>query len=291
LTQTRRGSNNLRQAGVDPGQANLDGDMDALRNEHRPLVVITGGLGRVATVLRPHLRQHYRLRLVDRVAPAESLPDEPGVEFHQADIGDPDAAYRILDGADALLHLAANSSPRQGWDSVYAANVRPAQAVLQAAAERAVPKVVLASSLHALGEYNRPEHWPVSPRLDPRPCCPYGLGKVVTEALGRFHAERTGASVTCLRFGLTGWPLKESRYLGMWLSDGDAGRLVLAALGAREPFGVHFGVSANTRNHWDTTSAQTDLGYEPQDDSETYASSTGPPSGPVCRIFDSGCED
>lgn len=268
--------------------------MDALRNDLGPLVVITGGLGRVATVLRPHLRQHYRLRLVDR-APADSLPDEPGVEVHQADIGDPDTAYRLFDGADAILHLAANSSPWQDWDSVYAANVRSAQAVLEAAAARAVPKIVLASSLHALGEYNRPAYWPVSPGLDPRPCCPYGLGKVVAEALGRSHAERTGASVTCLRLGLTGWPLRERRYLGMWLSDGDAGRLVLAALRTKQRYGVHFGVSANSRNHWDTTSARTELGYQPRDDSEIYAASTGPASGPVCRIFDdssdSGCED
>jgi hypothetical protein len=264
----------------------MDSDTDALRNDRTPLVVITGGLGRVATVLRPHLRAQYRLRLVDRAMPAGATPAEPGTEVRQADIGDPDAAYRVFEGADAILHLAANSSPLQSWDGVYSANVRPSQVVLEAAAAQAVPKVVLASSLHALGEYNRPAYRPVHPRLDPRPCCPYGLGKVVMEALGRSHAERTGASVTCLRLGLTGWPLAERRYLGTWLSDGDAGRLVLAALRAREPYGVHFGVSANTRNHWDLTSALHDLGYRPEDDSEAFADSAGPSSGPVCRLFD-----
>jgi len=260
--------------------------MDALRNDRAPLVVITGGLGRVATVLRPALRAQYRLRLVDRAIRADSIPAEPGVEVLHTDIGDPDAAYRAFDGADAILHLAANSSPWQSWDSVYAANVRSAQVVLEAAAAHGVPKIVLASSVHAVGEYNRPAYWPVSPRLDPRPCCPYGLGKVVMEALARSHADRTGASVTCLRLGLTGWGLTEQRYLGMWLSDGDAGRLVLAALQAREPYGVHFGVSANTRNHWDITSARTELGYRPQDDSEQLADATGPSSGSVCRLFD-----
>lgn len=260
--------------------------MDALRNDRESLVVITGGLGRVATVLRPHLRAHHRLRLVDRASSAEPEAVEPGVEVHQADICDPDAAYQAFDGADAIVHLAGDSNPRHGWDEVYAANVPPTQAVLAAAAEQDVPKVVLASSLHAAGEYNRPEYWPVSPTLDPRPCCPYGVTKVEVEELGRSHAERTGASVTCLRLGLTGWPLAERRYLGMWLSNGDAGRLFLAALRTPEPYGVHFGVSANTRNHWDTTSAQAALGYRPQDDSEIFAGSAGPSSGPVCRIFD-----
>src|SRR3954449_7747599 len=180
--------------------------MDAATND-APLVVITGGLGRVARVLLPDLREHYRLRLVDRAgsttSPTSSVSIASSAGVVQADMADPEAAYRTLTGADAVLHLAANSSPWQTWDSVYAANVRTTQAVLGAAAAHAVPKVVLASSLHALGEYNRPAYWPVDPRLDPRPCCPYGLGKVVLEALGRTHAERTGASVTCLRLRLT----------------------------------------------------------------------------------------
>lgn len=259
--------------------------MNAPQNDRLPLLVITGGLGRVATVLRPELRRHYRLRLVDRVVPGDLVPED-GVEVRRADIGDPDAAYRVLDGADALVHLAADADPRHSWDEVYAANVPSTQAVLAAVAERAVPKVVLASSVHAVGEYNRPAFWPVSPRLDVRPCCPYGVSKVVGEALGRSHAERSGASVTCLRLGLTGWALTERRYLGMWLSNGDAGRLFLAALRTAEPYGVHFGVSANTRNHWDTTSAQVVLGYRPQDDSENFADTAGPPTGPLCRIFD-----
>ncbi|MGZ0148759.1 NAD-dependent epimerase/dehydratase family protein [Kribbella sp. WER1] len=255
-------------------------DMDGAQNGKLPLVVITGGLGRVATAVLPWLRKQYRVRLVDRAVP--SGPSE--LQAVQADIGDPDAAREVLSGADALLHLAGNSSPWQSWDSVYAANVWPTQVVLEAA--HAVPKIVLASSLHASGEHNRRQYWPVDPRLDPRPCCPYGLGKAVLEALGRMHAGRTGASVTCLRLGLTGWPLTERRYLGQWLSDDDAGRLMLAALQARERFGVHFGVSANTRDHWDITSARHELGYRPEDDSEALAAQAGPASGPVCRLFD-----
>lgn len=287
LTQTGKCSNNFaHSSGIGPGPGDLDDDMDAVRNDHAPLVVITGGLGRVATVLLPWLRKHYRLRLVDR-----ATSTAPVDEVAQADISDPEAAYRVFAGADAILHLAANSSPWQTWDSVYAANVRTAQAVLEAAAAHNVPKLVLASSLHALGEYNRPAHWPVDPRLDPRPCCPYGVGKVVLEALGRTHADRSGASVTCLRLGLTGWPPTERRYLGQWLSDDDAGRLVLAALRAGERYGVHFGVSANTRNHWDITSARHELGYRPEDDSEALADQAGPSSGPVCRLFDPETSD
>ncbi|HEY3560995.1 MAG TPA: NAD(P)-dependent oxidoreductase [Kribbella sp.] len=261
-------------------------DMDGAQQSSTPLVVVTGGLGRVATVVLPWLRKHYRVRLVDSAA-----TQTRSAELVQADLSDPVAAHQALAGADAVLHLAGNSSPFQTWDSVYAANVWTTQVVLDAAAAHAVPKVVLASSLHAAGEYNRPQYRPVDPRLDPRPCCPYGLGKVVLEALGRAHADRTGASVTCLRLGLTGWPPAERRYLGQWLSDDDAGRLILAALQARERYGVHFGVSANTRNYWDITSARHELGYRPEDDSEALADQAGPSSGLVCRLFDPETSD
>ena len=43
----------------------------------------------------------------------------------------------------------------------------------------------------------------MDPAWEPRPCCPYGLSKVVVEALGRLHAELTGAFVVCLRPGAT----------------------------------------------------------------------------------------
>ena len=77
LTQTGKCSNNFaHSSGIRPGPGDLDDDMDAVRNDHAPLLVVTGGLGRVATVLVPWLTKHYRLRLVDRATP--TAPDRRG---------------------------------------------------------------------------------------------------------------------------------------------------------------------------------------------------------------------
>ncbi|MEU6715679.1 NAD(P)-dependent oxidoreductase [Nonomuraea sp. NPDC046802] len=245
-------------------------------------VVITGGFGRVGKLIRPALRKTYPLRIVDRVAGETA----PGEETLVADLNAPGVAEEALAGAGGLIHLAANPRAEDTWEEVFDPNVSLTHRVLEAAAAQNVPKIVLASTVHVMGEYNRPEHRPVDPAWEPRPCCSYGLSKLVVESLGRVHAARTGASVVCLRLGTTGHPLTEARYLGMWLSGRDAGTLLCSALTAAPGWSVHFGVSANTRRHWDIGSAGKHLGYAPQDDSEPYAAEAGPPTVVVCRMFD-----
>jgi uronate dehydrogenase len=215
--------------------------------------------------------------------PGETLPGEEAVVAGLERAG---VAEEVLAGASGLVHLAADPRAEASWEEAHRANVALTARVLDAAAARGVPRIVLASSVHAMGEYNRPEHRPVDPSWEPRPCCAYGLSKVIVESLGRLYAERTGASVVCLRLGATGYPLDEARYLGMWLSDRDAGTLLRAALTAGPGWSVHFGVSANTRRHWDIGSARKRLGYAPQDDSEPYAATAGPPTRMICRLFD-----
>lgn len=243
-----------------------------------PLVVVTGGLGHVGRAIRPFLRGGHRLRIVDR----QPGPVVDGEELVVAELDKPGVADEVTRGADAVIHLAGNGNPRAGWEEVYAANVVTTARLLDAAA---APRIVLASSLHVLGEYNRPRFRPVGQDLVPRPCCPYGLSKVVVESLGRLHHERTGASVVSLRLGLTGWPVVEERYLGMWLSGRDAGALFAAALTAPVGFGAYTAVSANTRRHWDLAATTGALGYLPRDDSEPLAPGAGPPTEVLCRLF------
>ncbi|MDT8913636.1 NAD(P)-dependent oxidoreductase [Amycolatopsis sp. PS_44_ISF1] len=247
----------------------------------QPLVVVTGGLGRIGAVIGPALAGSARIRVVDQA----TSPPQFAAELVCGDLSDPRTADRALDGADAVVHLAGLGDPRAGWEEVYRANIVTTRHVLEAAERHGVRRIVLAGSVHAMGEYNRPATRPVDPARPPRPCCAYGLSKVAVELLGRLHAERTAASVVVLRLGLTGWPLTERRYLGMWLSDRDAAHAVLASLTAPPGFGAHFAVSANTRRHWDTGSATSAFGYRPRDDSEIWAAVTGPPAEHVCRLF------
>ncbi|WNV89392.1 NAD(P)-dependent oxidoreductase [Umezawaea sp. Da 62-37] len=236
------------------------------------MLVVTGGLGRVAGVLRPVLPSDVRL-----------VDVKPGAE--RWDLTDFRQAAEAVRGADAVLHLAASPSPGQTWSWARRGNVVVADALLRACEGR-VPKVVLASSVHAMGLYHQSGMGPVDPGWEPLPCCAYGASKVAVEELGRVHAERYGGSVICLRLGSTGYPLVERRYAGMQLFDGDARRLVLAALSADVRFGVYFGVSANTPAQWDITNARVELGYEPVEDSSALdIPEDRPYEFPNCRMF------
>jgi len=236
------------------------------------MLIVTGGLGRVATVLRPVLPPDTRL-----------VDTRPGAEH--LDLSDPDQAAEAVRDADAVLHLAANPSPGQDRDTAWRANVDVTDVLLRACGDR-VPRIVLASSVHAMGWYHGAGEELISPEWTPRPCCAYGESKVAVEDLGRRHAERHGVSVICLRLGSTGYPLLERRYATMQLFDDDARNLVLAALSADVRFGVYFGVSANTPARWDMTNARTDLGYEPVGDSAVLdVPEDQPYPFPDCRMF------
>jgi nucleoside-diphosphate-sugar epimerase len=236
------------------------------------MLVVTGGLGRVATVVRPALPPDARL-----------IDLRPGAE--QLDLTDPRQAAEAVRGADAVLHLAANPSPGQDWGTAYAENVAVAEALLRACEDR-VARIVLASSVHAMGLYHRPGRELISPEWTPRPCCAYGKAKVAVEELGRLHAERYGVSVICLRLGSCGYPLIGQRFADMHLFDRDARQLVLAALSADVRFGVYFGVSANTPARWDISNTRAELGYRPLDDSAVLDIPEDQPyEFPDCHMF------
>ncbi|MEU6972073.1 NAD(P)-dependent oxidoreductase [Kitasatospora aureofaciens] len=245
-----------------------------------PVLLVTGGGGVLGSVLRPALRETYALRVADRAVPQSPRTDEILV----GDLTDPGFAAEAVDGADAILHLAAYANPRAGWSEV-APNIAMTDNVLAAAADNGVRQIVLASSNHAAGLNHRLGAHPVDPGEAATPCCPYGAAKLAEEALGRQHALRHGAVVVSLRFGLVGWPLRERDYNAMWLSDRDAGALVEAALRASRP-GVHFGVSRHAEQYWSLSGARADLGFVPADDLPSCAEELPRAADPPCLMFD-----
>jgi uronate dehydrogenase len=242
-------------------------------------LLITGSAGRIGRLLRPRLAAPGRtLRLLDL---ADQAPQAAGeaVRLIRADLADPAA---LCAGVEAIVHLAALAD-EDSWEKLLRTNVDRTRTVLEAARTAGVPRVVLASSVHAAGFYRQAGTAPEPPGVPaptgpdgvpadafPRPDTYYGWTKAAVESLGSLYADRFGMTVFALRIGACFPEPPGLRGLDMWLSPDDCGRLVSACLDAEVTgFRVLWGVSANTRRWWSLAEGR-EIGYDPTDDAERY---------------------
>ncbi|MEH0844345.1 NAD(P)-dependent oxidoreductase [Micromonospora sp. CPCC 205711] len=251
-------------------------------------VLVTGAAGRIGRMLRPRLAgPGLALRLLDEREQEPAGPDEP-VEIVRAGLGDAEAVGRACAGVDAVLHLAALSG-EDSWEKILRVNVEGTRTLLEAARVAGVPRVILASSNHAVGFYRDEAAGPTAadgpaggvpaPRgpdgvpadAFPRPDTYYGWSKAAVESLGSLYADRFGMTVFALRIGACFPDPPGRRGLDMWLSPDDCVRLVTACLTTGVTgFRVIWGVSANTRRWWSLTEGR-EIGYDPRDDAEAHA--------------------
>jgi NADP-dependent aldehyde dehydrogenase len=245
--------------------------MSERRPEERSLstILITGAAGGIGTMIRPRLARPGRtLRLLDFV-PLEPAPGT-GEEPIRASITDLDAMIRACTGVEAVIHLAGISTEAP-WERILEANINGTRTVFEAARRAGVPRVVFASSNHAVG-FHTPDEYPLPEAVVALPDTHYGVSKVAGEALGALYAKRYGLDVISIRI-LSCYPEpKTLRMLSTWLSPGDCARLLEACLSAEKPgYRVVYGVSGNTRGGWVSLDEARALGYEPEDDAEAYA--------------------
>ena len=138
--------------------------------------------------------------------------------------------------------------------------------------EHGVRRFVYAGSNHAVGRTPRPADGLVTVDHRPRPDTFYGVGKVAAEAVMSLYADRYGIDAVSCRIGSFQPEPQSVRQLSTWLSHDDCVRMVVAALTAPAPgYAVLYGISNNTRAWWDLEPGR-ELGYEPQDDAETFSS-------------------
>jgi uronate dehydrogenase len=231
-------------------------------------LLLTGGAGKVAALLRPLLARKpgRSVRLLDIKEPKDVLPSE---EVMVGSLTDPAFVERALDGVDAIVHLGGQSR-ESGARDVIESNVYGTYVLFDAARVAGIGRVVLASSNHAAGFHTRGDA-PLPAGVPGRPDTLYGWSKVAMEACGQLYADRFGMDVICLRIGLW-FPVPPGlRGLAMWLSPADGGRLVEACLSAPSPgFRIVWAISRNTRRWWSLAEGEA-IGYFPEDDAEEYA--------------------
>ena len=241
-------------------------------------IVITGGAGRIGGYLRSRMRRPDRLlRLVDNAPEADVVDGEEAIEGR---LTDRDLIYRSVEGANAVVHLGGIPAEAP-WAEILAANVDGTQSVLQSAVDAGVPRVVIASSNHAAGSWDRPADGSALPdTIEARPDSFYGWSKAAIEALGRLYHDRFGLTVVNLRIGACCDRPTSTLNAQMWLSPDDVARLVEAAVDPTVTgFHTVWGMSANAGSWWSKEGGRP-IGFVPQDDGGYFETDTEP-DGPV----------
>lgn len=112
---------------------------------------------------------------------------------------------RSLAGAvrrcDTIIHLAGIDEPHAEGE-VLVTNLLGTRNVLGAAGRSGLQRVVVASSVNALGVFKGeapPAYLPIDDAHPARPTTGYGLSKLAMEALCRGTSERGGPETICLR--------------------------------------------------------------------------------------------
>lgn len=190
--------------------------------------LITGGCGFIGTALIRSLKEegNHGIRVIDNLTvgdrddlktaadftekPAESPgpidPDGP-VELVVGDITDADLALRVAEGADVIVHLAANTGvlpsvedPRGDCQT----NVFGTLNFLEAARHNGVGRFVFASSGGTvIGDAEPPIH----EEMAPHPVAPYGASKLAGEGYCSAYFQTFDIQSIALRFGNVYGPL------------------------------------------------------------------------------------
>ena len=244
-------------------------------------VLITGAAGTIGSILRRSLGEKYELSSLDLVEVSD-------VESHVADLADLDAIRPAFQGKEVVVHLGGDPRGEAPFESVLRNNIVGTRNVFEASQEAGVARVVFASTNHVVGYYPEKEEpykavfegrfgeielpIPLLTTDMVRPCCYYGAGKAMGEALGSFYHDGYGLSCICLRIGgvmkQEKWWLKRGSGLAMRLSHRDASQLVERSIDAPPSvgFAIVYGISNNTMRIHEIETAESILGYRPQDD-------------------------
>jgi nucleoside-diphosphate-sugar epimerase len=163
--------------------------------------LLTGGAGFIGSHLSAALvKRGHTVRVVDSLVTGFRHNLQPGVEFTEGDLSDPDAAAAAVKGADYVLHQAAIPSvprsvknPRES----HRANVDAMLNILLAARDSGVKRVVFAGSSSVYGDQ------PMLPKhedMPTKPMTPYALQKLVSEQYGQMFTRLYGLEVVTTRY-------------------------------------------------------------------------------------------
>jgi nucleoside-diphosphate-sugar epimerase len=244
-------------------------------------VLYTGGSGDIGKVFARLANPKYDLRLTYNSHPIESDVHE----IVQMDVTDLESVRAAMRGVDAVIHMAADSSPLAPWESILNNNLIGTYNVYEAARLEGVRRVVFGSSNWACA-FHIAKHGKIGPETPVRPSTFYGVSKCFGEALASHFYDTYGLSIICLRIGRSHdasddgpnaeelvnmsktrpglKPYEGDTWLKLWVGNRDMTQLIERALETECGYGVFLACSDNQPAIYDMTETKRVLGYEPE---------------------------
>ncbi|MGY2896007.1 NAD-dependent epimerase/dehydratase family protein [Deinococcus sp. UYEF24] len=213
-------------------------------------IVLTGAAGRAGRITLRHLLERgYEVTAVDTQPIARPDGKFPGTlrDVLRADLTDLGEALQVLEGAEAVVHLANIPAPGLlAPHRTFVQNISMNHGVFSAAVMMKLKRVVWASSETTLGlPFDVPPAYaPIDEAHYPKPESSYALSKVLTETMAEQFSRQSGIPFVALRFSnilgpeqyrefpQNAWPDPQARKWNLWgyIDDRDAAEACHLAL-------------------------------------------------------------
>lgn len=179
-------------------------------------VVVTGGSGKAGRAVVADLREHGH-EVVDVDIAASREPDAPTIVADLTDLGQ---VYDVLQGASAVVHLAAIPAPNVVPDGeTFRVNTMSTYHVFSASVALGLGRVVWASSETLIGlpfDRERPRYAPIDEEHPRLPEFHYALSKLVGEEMAEQFNRWSGIPFVSLRYSNVMEEHDYQRFPGFW---------------------------------------------------------------------------
>jgi len=170
-------------------------------------VIVTGGSGRAGEYILADLVASGHTAINADLAPPPASAHDSGALFQRCDFTDFGQTVATLRGADAVVHMAAIPAPATDPEHVvFRVNMMSAWNVLEAAELHGINRIVMASSVNAVGagwgsELFVPDYFPVDEAHPTRVQDAYSQSKWLGEQMAdAFCRRRRGLQIASMRF-------------------------------------------------------------------------------------------
>ena len=239
-------------------------------------VLVTGATGAIGMPVCHHLlKRGHVVRGMGR-KPQPTWDDVTLYDYVQGDLTDRALVEKAIDGMDTVLHLAAYRNNADLIDVLLEPNVIGLHHICDVAAKKGVARLMLASTLQTVAGFGEDQE-PIKIEDGPQPINHYALTKVWGEIYGDMLARLHPISVINVRIG---WLPRDPEYaqrlvkskdgVNIFFSHNDAQHFFERCVESETPkINESVTIFATSkplnRTRLDLASAQTAIGYIPQD--------------------------